>query len=202
VLVAGVGFGLLAALAVGLALGLGTAKGFAPSERSQDYWERRERIENNAIGLGACTGLVVLGASILLTLRYQRAARARAKANLAARIEELAANFPEEVQYWGGPAVLRDREIVRELFKQLKLVQLPDDVREKKLTAGLCGVFLGAFGAHKFSLGMAGPGVIHIFLNVFWGLGALLGLIEGIIYLTNSDEDFYRTYLVEKRPWF
>ncbi len=39
-----------------------------------------------------------------------------------------------------------------------------------------------------------------------FGLGAipmgLIGLVEGIIYLSKSDEDFYETYVVEKRGWF
>ena len=30
----------------------------------------------------------------------------------------------------------------------------------------------------------------------------LIGLIEGIIYLTKTDEDFYQTYVVEKKAWF
>ena len=30
----------------------------------------------------------------------------------------------------------------------------------------------------------------------------LVGLIEGIIYLTKSDEEFYNTYQVGKKPWF
>ena len=30
----------------------------------------------------------------------------------------------------------------------------------------------------------------------------IIGLIEGIIYLTRSDEEFYRLYMVEKKGWF
>jgi len=30
----------------------------------------------------------------------------------------------------------------------------------------------------------------------------IIGLIEGIVYLTKSDEDFYQTYAVEKKGWF
>jgi hypothetical protein len=29
----------------------------------------------------------------------------------------------------------------------------------------------------------------------------VIGLIEGIVYLTKSDEDFYRIYGVEKQGW-
>ena len=31
---------------------------------------------------------------------------------------------------------------------------------------------------------------------------SLIGLVEGIIYLTKSDEDFYQLYAVEKKGWF
>lgn len=31
---------------------------------------------------------------------------------------------------------------------------------------------------------------------------AIVGLIEGIIYLTKSDEDFYNTYQAGRKPWF
>jgi hypothetical protein len=34
------------------------------------------------------------------------------------------------------------------------------------------------------------------------GIGALVGLIEGIIYLTKSDEDFVNTYITNKKGWF
>ncbi|HEY5043452.1 MAG TPA: hypothetical protein VIK53_15785 [Verrucomicrobiae bacterium] len=41
-------------------------------------------------------------------------------------------------------------------------------------------------------------------MNVFvtGGAGGLNGLIEGIIYLTKSDEDFVATYITGKRGWF
>ena len=30
----------------------------------------------------------------------------------------------------------------------------------------------------------------------------VISLIEGIIYLTKSDEDFYRLYVLGKKEWF
>ena len=30
----------------------------------------------------------------------------------------------------------------------------------------------------------------------------IIGIIEGIIYLTKSDEEFVQTYIVNKKPWF
>ncbi len=31
---------------------------------------------------------------------------------------------------------------------------------------------------------------------------AIIGLVEGILYLTKSDKDFYKTYIVSKKEWF
>ena len=44
----------------------------------------------------------------------------QAKQALAAKIDELVAEFPQEVQSWGGPSVLRDEDLVRELLNQLE----------------------------------------------------------------------------------
>jgi TM2 domain-containing membrane protein YozV len=72
----------------------------------------------------------------------------------------------------------------------------------KRVIAGVLGILLGGLGVHKFVLGYTVPGVIHIALSFCFGLGALIGLIEGIIYLTKSDEEFVRTYQVGKKEWF
>ena len=34
------------------------------------------------------------------------------------------------------------------------------------------------------------------------GAGGLIGLIEGIIYLTKSDDEFQRVYIEGKKAWF
>ena len=31
---------------------------------------------------------------------------------------------------------------------------------------------------------------------------AVIGVIEGIMYLTKSDEEFVHTYIVNKKGWF
>ena len=35
-----------------------------------------------------------------------------------------------------------------------------------------------------------------------WLAMGIVGLIEGILYLTKSDEDFEQIYVVGKKPWF
>ena len=88
---------------------------------------------------------------------------------------------------------------------------------DKKLAAGLCGILLGSFGVHKFILGYQQEGLILLAVTIVaWivalitcGIGtplivipAIIGLIEGIMYLTKSDEEFVQTYILNKKPWF
>ena len=74
---------------------------------------------------------------------------------------------------------------------------------EKKIAAGICGILLGGLGVHKFILGYTKEGIIQLVISVVTcGLGSIIGLIEGIIYLTKSDEDFVATYITNKRGWF
>lgn len=83
----------------------------------------------------------------------------------------------------------------------------PSDVNGKKIAAGVLGIVLGSLGIHKFVLGYTGAGVAMLLITVLTcGLGGIvtgiIGLIEGIIYLTKSDEEFDRTYVAGRRAWF
>jgi TM2 domain-containing membrane protein YozV len=83
-----------------------------------------------------------------------------------------------------------------------------------KTVAGLLAIFLGGLGIHKFYLGFTGPGLVFLLTNtVGWAVTwIMLGLpnialcviavIEGIIYLTKSDEEFQQTYVIGKKQWF
>ncbi|MEO0964721.1 MAG: TM2 domain-containing protein [Planctomycetota bacterium] len=97
------------------------------------------------------------------------------------------------------------------------------DLANKKLAAGLTGILLGAFGVHKFILGYQNEGIIMLAISLT-GLASglvggficclpatllmaptvlgVIGLIEGIIYLTMPDEQFARTYVIGRKPWF
>lgn len=68
----------------------------------------------------------------------------------------------------------------------------------------LAAILLGPFGIHKFLLGYTSEGIIWLLLSIFTlgSVTGLLGVIEGIIYLTKSDEEFYQTYQVHKKGWF
>ena len=73
----------------------------------------------------------------------------------------------------------------------------------KKVVAGVLAILLGGLGVHKFILGYTQEGIIQIVITVVTcGFGSIIGLIEGIIYLTKTDAEFYQTYQVGKRGWF
>lgn len=62
-----------------------------------------------------------------------------------------------------------------------------------RVTAAILALFLGGIGAHKFYLGSIGEGILYLLF--FWtAIPAIIGFIEGIIYLTKSDEEFWRQY--------
>lgn len=79
----------------------------------------------------------------------------------------------------------------------------PEEIKNKKMLCGILGILLGSLAIHKFMLGNTTTGIIQILISVCTlGIGGFIGLIEGIIYLTKSDQDFYQTYIVNKKQWF
>ncbi|NJN20144.1 MAG: TM2 domain-containing protein [Leptolyngbya sp. RL_3_1] len=78
---------------------------------------------------------------------------------------------------------------------------------DKKIAAGICGILLGALGVHKFILGYNTEGIIMLAVSlVTCGIGSpimgIIGLVEGIIYLTKSDGEFVAEYVTGKKGWF
>nr|WP_315158062.1 TM2 domain-containing protein [uncultured Flavobacterium sp.] len=71
----------------------------------------------------------------------------------------------------------------------------------KKIIAGILAIVLGGLGIHKFILGYTQEGIIQLLIGLC-GIGSIIGIIEGIIYLTKTDEEFYQTYQVGKKGWF
>ncbi len=81
--------------------------------------------------------------------------------------------------------------------------QPPYRPENKKLVCGILAILLGGFGIHKFVLGYTNEGIIQIVISIVTcGIGSIVGLIEGIIYLTKTDEEFYQMYQVNKKGWF
>ena len=60
---------------------------------------------------------------------------------------------------------------------------------KSKVAAGLLAIFLGGLGIHKFYLGKIGMGILYL-VFCWTYIPAIVGLIEGIVYLCSNDENF------------
>ena len=78
---------------------------------------------------------------------------------------------------------------------------------DKKIVAGILAILVGSLGVHKFMLGYTTEGLIMLLCTVLTcgilGVAmSVVGIVEGIMYLTKSDEEFAQTYIMGKKPWF
>jgi TM2 domain-containing membrane protein YozV len=81
------------------------------------------------------------------------------------------------------------------------------EANSKKVAAGVCAIVLGSLGIHKFILGMNTAGLIMLLSTLLTcGIAGavfhVIGLVEGILYLTKSDEEFHRVYIAGRKEWF
>ena len=81
--------------------------------------------------------------------------------------------------------------------------------QKSKVAAGLLGIFLGAFGAHKFYLGYTKTAIIMLVITLVGSIVVIgpfamgvIGFIEGILYLVKSDQEFYDVYVAGQKDWF
>ncbi|NQX86160.1 MAG: NINE protein [Flavobacteriaceae bacterium] len=141
----------------------------------------------------------------------------------AGRASEKASEFASEAREALGGAKEKAEEFAGEA--RVKAGEFADEAKEafdkvtgrnKKVLAGLLAIFLGGLGIHKFVLGYNKEGIILLVCSILVGIFTLgiftLGIfnwiiwiftvVEGIIYLTKSDEVFYNTYQVDKKAWF
>src|SRR5438034_977157 len=78
---------------------------------------------------------------------------------------------------------------------------------DKKIVAGILGIVLGSLGIHKFMLGYQKEGMVMLLVSVLscftlYGIMHVIGIIEGIMYLTKTDEAFVREYIYGRKGWF
>lgn len=70
----------------------------------------------------------------------------------------------------------------------------PQTNGKSRTTAAILGIILGGIGVHHFYLGHTGKGILYL-IFCWTYIPALIGFIEGIIYLTQSDEEFFKKQL-------
>lgn len=136
----------------------------------------------------------------------------------AGKAKEKASELKDEAKEFAGEAKEKAGDFAEEAKETAK--EFADNAKEafdkasgenKKILAGVLAILLGSLGIHKFILGYNKEGIIMLAVTLVVGaftcgigasLMAIVGLIEGIIYLTKSDEEFYNTYQVGQKPWF
>jgi TM2 domain-containing membrane protein YozV len=127
----------------------------------------------------------------------------------AKKIKEEAKEFAKDIDEGTRDFQEEAKSVASDFTKGAKEAyeQLSSEEENKRILAGVLAIFFGALGIHKFVLSYYKEGVIMLVVSLLSfgflaGLMALIGIIEGIIYLTKSDAEFYNTYQVNKKPWF
>lgn len=133
--------------------------------------------------------------------------------NIVDQAQEAASDVVEDVKETASDVADDVKEAAGDVKEEWN--KMTDSKENKKMLVGILAIVLGSFGVHKFILGNQKEGIILAVATVIgyatscFGIGVfilmatgIVGLIEGIIYLTKSDEEFYQTYQVEKKPWF
>ena len=70
------------------------------------------------------------------------------------------------------------------------------DVASKKTLCGIMAILFGTLGVQYFILGKIGGGLVTILLSIVTcGLWEILMIVQGVLMLTMSDEEFYRKYV-------
>ncbi len=62
-----------------------------------------------------------------------------------------------------------------------------------RMTAGLLALFLGGIGIHKFYLNQGGLGVLYLLFSWTF-IPGIIAFIEGIQYLTMTDQQFHQRF--------
>jgi len=93
------------------------------------------------------------------------------------------------------------KETAKDLNREYE--KFPQRTDNKRILAGIMAIVFTGFGIHKFVLGYNKEGLLTILYTVLsCGVFSFVSFIEGIIYLTKSDDVFYQTYQANKKPWF
>lgn len=66
---------------------------------------------------------------------------------------------------------------------------------KERIVAGILALLVGGLGVHKFYLGNIGMGILYL-VFCWTGIPGIIGFIEGIIYLTKTDEEFYHDHVL------
>ncbi|MFV0466351.1 MAG: zinc-ribbon domain and TM2 domain-containing protein [Lachnospiraceae bacterium] len=66
---------------------------------------------------------------------------------------------------------------------------------KSKVAAGVLAILLGSLGVHKFYMDKIGLGIVYL-IFCWTGIPGIIGIVEGIMYLVMSNEEFSKKYSV------
>ncbi|TYA74412.1 TM2 domain-containing protein [Seonamhaeicola marinus] len=137
----------------------------------------------------------------------------------ADKVSEKASELADDAKEIAGEAKEKAKEFAEEAKEAAS--EFAEDAKEafggdnKKVLAGVLGIVFNGLGIHKFILGynkeggiLLGATLLGMVLScvgiglLFVWIPCVIGFVEGIIYLTKSDEEFYNTYQAGKKSWF
>lgn len=80
----------------------------------------------------------------------------------------------------------------------LPVIDTSEPPRPSRQVAAMLGIFLGFSGAHHYYLGSTGAG-LALLATFCCGVGAIVGVVEGVMLLAMSDLEFEEKYVL-RRP--
>ena len=92
-------------------------------------------------------------------------------------------------------------ELMSKLAQKRSMLNPPNssEAVSKKTLCGIMAILFGGFGVQYYIIGKIGGGLVTLLLTmVTCGLWSLLTLVQGILMLTMSDEEFYRKYVASQ----
>lgn len=83
--------------------------------------------------------------------------------------------------------------------KRSMLNPMNSDAVSKKTLCGIMAIIFGGFGVQYYIIGKIGGGLMTLLLTIATcGVWSILTLVQGILMLTMSDEEFYRKYVASQ----
>ncbi|WP_378181082.1 TM2 domain-containing protein [Aquimarina sp. SS2-1] len=127
----------------------------------------------------------------------------------AEEVFDSAKEAAKKAKHKAGEFAEEAKETAEEFMDEMK--ETFESNENKKILAGVLALVVGGFGIHKFVLGYHKEGIIMLVCTLILGAVTcgfagwvvwVISIIEGIIYLTKSDEEFYQVYQINKKSWF
>jgi TM2 domain-containing membrane protein YozV len=103
--------------------------------------------------------------------------------------EERKAGIDEKFCVSCGVAIKKEAEVCPKCGVRQKSAPMLTASSRSRVTAAVLAILLGGLGVHKFYVGK--PGIACLYILFCWTfIPAIIGLIEGVVYLTMDDEAF------------